>query len=117
VADHAERGISGFSQIGGDPEAPERGHVYSLYVHPDTRGLGVGRMLLGAAVKVLRATGAGEATLWVFAANTSARAFYARTGWEPDGVERTEVAYREPELRLRRRLIPLDSGQPRVEAT
>jgi ribosomal protein S18 acetylase RimI-like enzyme len=37
VADHAERGILGFGQIGGDPEAPERGHVHSIYVHPDAR--------------------------------------------------------------------------------
>jgi GNAT superfamily N-acetyltransferase len=117
VADHAERGILGFGQIGGDPEAPERGHVHSIYVHPDARGLGVGRLLLGAAVDGLRTAGAGEATLWVFAANTSARAFYARMGWEPDGTERTEVACREPELRLRRRLVPPRSGQPRVEAT
>jgi GNAT superfamily N-acetyltransferase len=117
VADHAERAILGFGQIGGDPEAPERGHVHSIYVHPDARGLGVGRLLLGAAVDGLRTAGAGEATLWVFAANTSARAFYARMGWEPDGTERTEVACREPELRLRRRLVPPRSGQPRVEAT
>ncbi|MFD0822190.1 GNAT family N-acetyltransferase, partial [Micromonospora zhanjiangensis] len=60
--------------------------------------------LLGAAVDRLRAAGHDAATLWVFAANASARAFYARHGFTPDGTTRIEPEYAEPELRLRRPL-------------
>jgi ribosomal protein S18 acetylase RimI-like enzyme len=108
VAEVPERGVLGVARYGADPEDAARGHVFSLYVHPDTQGLGLGRALLEAAVRRLTEAGYREAALWVFADNTAARAFYARIGWTPDGATRTEPAYRLPELRLRRTL----PGQP-----
>ena len=42
-----------------------------------------------------------QATLWVFEANATARAFYLRHGWEPDGGTRVEPEFGEPEVRLR----------------
>jgi hypothetical protein len=57
----------------------------------------------------LRETGYAEATLWVFADNTAARAFYAKQGWLPDGGIRVEAAYRLPEVRLRH-AIPGHAG-------
>lgn len=104
VAEVPQRGVLAVARYGADPEDPVRGHVFSLYVHPDTQGLGLGRSLLEAAVQRLAAAGHGEATLWVFSDNTAANAFYARLGWTPDGATRTEPAYRLPEVRLRRTL-------------
>jgi ribosomal protein S18 acetylase RimI-like enzyme len=104
VAEAAGRGVLGMVRFGADPDDPERGHVYSLYVDPDSQGLGLGRALLTAAGEALRARGHARATLWVFADNTAARAFYARLGWQPDGATRAEAAYRLPEIRLQRSL-------------
>jgi ribosomal protein S18 acetylase RimI-like enzyme len=104
VAEVAGRGVLGMVRFGPDPDDPERGHVFSLYVHPDSQGLGLGRALLTAAGEALVARGYAQATLWVFTDNTAARAFYARLGWQPDGATRTEAAYRLPETRLHRRL-------------
>jgi ribosomal protein S18 acetylase RimI-like enzyme len=101
VADVSDRGVLGVTRLGADPDEPTAGHVYSLYVHPDSQGLGLGRRLLSAAADRLRAEGFAEATLWVFADNEQARAFYAKQGWVPDGGTRVEAAYRLPELRLR----------------
>jgi len=100
------RGVLGMTRFGPEPGDPAVGHVYSLYVHPSTQGLGLGRDLLTAARVRLRAEGFDAATLWVFAGNTSAREFYARQGWTPDGGERVESAYRLPEVRLRTALLP-----------
>ncbi|WP_146231261.1 GNAT family N-acetyltransferase [Micromonospora sicca] len=104
VADVAGHGVRGVVRFGADPDDARRGHVFSLYVHPDAQGLGLGRTLLHAAAGQLRAGGYGTATLWVFAGNHAARAFYAGQGWTPDGGTRVEEAYGEPEVRLRRHL-------------
>lgn len=101
VADVVGRGVAGVTRFGADPTDPARGHIFSLYVHPDTQGLGLGRALLDAATDRLRMSGYAAATLWVFADNVSARAFYTRQGWRPDGETRTEAAYRLVEVRLR----------------
>jgi ribosomal protein S18 acetylase RimI-like enzyme len=104
VADVAGRGVLGMVRFGADPDDPRRGHVFSLYVHPDGQRLGLGRALLTAATEALGRCGHTQATLWVFTDNTAARAFYARLGWQPDGATRTEGTFRLPEIRLRRRL-------------
>lgn len=104
VAEQTGRGVLGVIRIGKDPDEPAAGHVYSLYVRPDAQGLGVGRRLLTAADARFRGTGVHEATLWVFAVNTAALGFYSRLGWQPDGGQRVEPQYGEPELRLRQTL-------------
>lgn len=104
VAEQTGRDLLGVIRIGTDPEEPAAGHVYSLYVHPNTQGLGVGTRLLAAADDRFRRDGMDEATLWVFTANAAARGFYSRLGWQPDGGERVEPQYGEPERRLRRTL-------------
>jgi ribosomal protein S18 acetylase RimI-like enzyme len=104
VAQVPGRGVLGVVRFGADRDDPSRGHVFSLYVHPDSQGLGLGRALLDAAVERLGEAGYGEATLWVFTDNSAARAFYARQGWASDGGSRTEAAYLLPEVRLRRTL-------------
>ncbi|MEU5943483.1 GNAT family N-acetyltransferase [Micromonospora sp. NPDC047548] len=110
VADVAGHGVRGVVRFGADPDEPRRGHVFSLYVHSEAQGLGLGRTLLHDAAGKLRAAGHATATLWVFAANDAARAFYAAQGWTPDGGTRVEEAYGEPEVRLRRSLAEVTSG-------
>ena len=90
--------------MGSDPDEPAAGHVACLYVDPAAQGQGIGARLLEEAHRWFRAEGRAEATLWVFAANAPARRFYARRGWHPDGGERVEPAFGEPEVRLRRRV-------------
>ncbi len=108
VAEGAGAGVVGVARIGTDPDEPAMGHVHSLYVRPDSQGLGVGRRLLAEADARFRRDGVGEATLWVFAANAPALGFYARLGWQPDGAQRVEPQFGEPELRLRR---PVELGE------
>ncbi len=74
--------------------------VQSLYVDPRDQGHGTGGRLLAAAVEALAQAGLPEAGLWVFEANTPARAFYAHRGWLPDGRTRVEVLFGAAELRL-----------------
>ena len=102
VVAQGDRGVVGIIRLGTDPDEPEAGHVFSLYVDPSAQGSGIGGRLLEEADRRFRVAGRREATLWVFAANTVARRFYARHGWQPDGGERVEDAYGEPEVRLRR---------------
>ena len=102
VAEQAGAGVLGVARVGTDPDEPAAGHVFSLYVRPDTHGLGVGTRLLAATDEQFRRHGLDQATLWVFAANAAALGFYARLGWQPDGGERIEPQYGQPEVRLRR---------------
>ena len=104
VADDRELGVVGIVRFGTDPDEKGAGHVFSLYVHPATHGLGIGRALMRRAAAGLRRSGMSGATLWVFAANERARSFYERAGWRPDGATRVEAGFGEPEVRLRRGL-------------
>jgi GNAT superfamily N-acetyltransferase len=60
--------------------------IGALYVAPDHFREGVGSRLLQAAHAAIAAAGYDTATLWVLAANTGARAFYAARGYAPDGA-------------------------------
>jgi GNAT superfamily N-acetyltransferase len=108
VADVTGHGVRGVVRFGADPDDTRHGHVFSLYVHPDAQGLGLGGTLLHAASRELRVAGHGMATLWVFARNDAARRFYAAQGWTPNTGTRVEEAYGEPEVRLRRNLAEAD---------
>lgn len=80
------------------------GVVHSLYVSPGSQGSGLGSQLLSAACARLEALGVRDASLWVFAANAPSLAFYRRQGWLPDGGQRTQDEFGEPEARLVRQL-------------
>jgi ribosomal protein S18 acetylase RimI-like enzyme len=54
--------------------------VENLHVHPDRKGAGVGRALLGAAARAAVADGRRSLTLWVYEQNAAARRFYAGLG-------------------------------------
>ncbi len=56
------------------------GEFLSIYVLPEAQRLGLGQRLMGAAARRLLAHRMDAATLWVLAANESAREFYATLG-------------------------------------
>jgi GNAT superfamily N-acetyltransferase len=110
VAEGAGGAVEGFCSVNlpsRDEDADEQtAEVSALYVEPGRWRTGLGTALLEAALADARERGAGEATLWVFARNEGARAFYARFGFEPDGGERRhDWSGGETEVRLR-------SGKP-----
>jgi ribosomal protein S18 acetylase RimI-like enzyme len=102
--------LVGFSACGEsrDEDAdPSVGEVRSFFVAADRWRQGVGRTLLAAVLGSLRERGFTEATLWSFAANEAANAFYESAGFTRDGAEKTEEAWAHlPEVRYRRPLSP-----------
>lgn len=75
--------------------------LYALYVRSAWHGTGVGAALLVATL------GDAAAYLWVLEDNARARAFYARHGFAPDGVEKL---YDELDARELRMVRPWTSG-------
>ena len=68
-----------------DPAAPETAHVFQMWVSPESRGLGVGAMLLDAIVAWAREAKARSVVLGVTRGDTPARRLYDRAGFEPVG--------------------------------
>jgi ribosomal protein S18 acetylase RimI-like enzyme len=100
--------LVGFVSAGPARHAGEEGlgEVWAIYVDPEAQGRGAGRALMDAAVRGLATRGFGDAVLWVFEANASARVFYERLGWAPDGAAKPlAIGGAAPiELRYRRSL-------------
>jgi GNAT superfamily N-acetyltransferase len=100
--------LLGFSACGesrDEDAAPGVGEVRSLFVAAGRWGQGVGRALTAAALDSLRERGCTEATVWSFAANERANAFYEADGFTRDGAERTEEVWADLlEVRYRRSL-------------
>lgn len=90
--------VTGFVSVGPSEDGvPGKMTLYTLYLHPDATGKGIGRALLADAERVMAAHGAQAATLRVITANPRARRLYERAGWtlEPDTV-RVEDAWGVP---------------------
>ena len=100
--------VAGFTTCGEsrDPDAgPETGEIWTFFVDTGRWRQGLGRALMEAALADLAARGYSEATVWSFAANVRANAFYEAHGFAPDGAERSEETWaRITELRYRRAL-------------
>ena len=80
--------------------------VAAIYVDPSVWRIGAGRALMDAALATLREAGWAAATLWVFEANSRARAFYERYGFTLDGSKQAhpELGPSAVEVRMRRTL-------------
>jgi ribosomal protein S18 acetylase RimI-like enzyme len=81
----AERGgsLAGTAMAGYDGH---RGWLYSVGVHPDDRGVGIGRALVQEAERALAALGCPKVNLQVFASNAGGCAFWRDVGYAEDGV-------------------------------
>ena len=86
----AERGgeIVGFVAVGRSRDPGTDGELFSIYVHPEHWGTGVGRELIRTGEDELRRLGHKEAILWVLDDNPRARRFYELAGWSADGAAR-----------------------------
>ena len=104
--DHGD--VCGFATTGPsrDPDAPDRGEVFALYVDPPAWGLGVGRRLMAAARANLAELDFSAAILWVLSGNERAQRFYTIDGWRPDNQRRSAEVWnvRVEEVRYERTL-------------
>jgi len=98
--------IVGFVGVGPSRDPDAEGELYTIYVHPDHWGAGVGRELIGAGEERLRELGYGRVVLWVLDGNERAQRFYESAGWAADGERRTiEFVGRSiPEVRYAKQL-------------
>ena len=85
-----------------DEDATEQTcEVTAIYVAPSAWRAGIGSALLTTALEEIRQDGWREVTLWVFAANAGARAFYDGFGFVPDGAQTHHQPSGQTEIRLR----------------
>lgn len=104
---------------GHDEDTPGAACVYAIYVEPSRARRGVGGQLLQRATHRLAGDGFLRATLWVLTDNTSARHFYERQGWFPDGASREEpidAGHSASVVRYRQSLLPLTADCSRCRA-
>jgi GNAT superfamily N-acetyltransferase len=84
---------------------PDVGELRTIFVAAGRWREGVGSRLMEAALEFLRERSYAAATVWSFAANERANAFYERHGFARDRGERTEEAWAHIlEVRYRRAL-------------
>jgi len=87
----AEKGILGFVMYhvedGHYQQDQSTGVIVNLYVRPAARGNSIGTDLLDAAETELAEAGADTVSLEVLAANSDARRFYSRHGYESHRIE------------------------------
>jgi ribosomal protein S18 acetylase RimI-like enzyme len=72
----------GFIAAWAEGDAGFGAYIDNLHVHPERRSAGLGRQLLGAAMRRVAERGEARAYLWVFDGNTRAIEFYRRLGGE-----------------------------------
>jgi GNAT superfamily N-acetyltransferase len=86
------RGFVAYGPARGEAQtATGAGKLLALYVDESLVGQGAGRALHDAALDALRAAGSAAAVLWVLEDNARGHAFYARQGWAPDGLRRSDA--------------------------
>ena len=96
-----ENGVTvGMARVGRDITNGRRGHLFSLYIHPDNAGRGLGKILLRKALAFLRETGFEEITLWVFKNNAPTRNLYSSIGFQETGQERIDDRWKNPEIEM-----------------
>ena len=92
--------VVGVARIGIDPNDGVSGHLFSLYVHPDFSGRGIGRTLLIEAMTQLRTQGFSRRTLWVFRDNVHAQKLYTSIGFIPTNTEKIDPRWQIPEIEM-----------------
>jgi ribosomal protein S18 acetylase RimI-like enzyme len=72
----------GFIAVWAEGDPGFGAYIDNLHVHPERRSAGLGRHLLGAAMRQVAGRGEVRAYLWVFDGNTRAIEFYRWLGGE-----------------------------------
>ncbi len=96
-------GITGFAATTGD-------ELLHFGTAPATWGSGLASDLLGAVLRAAADQGRPLTRLWVFEANTRARRFYEKHGWQATGALRRGTTSPHPSLLEYQRLAI--AGQP-----
>ena len=92
--------VLGMARIGVDENDSSAGHLFSLYVSPESAGKGLGRALLRDVLGRLRQRGFNKITLWVFKDNPTARGLYESEGFTPTGAEKTDPRWKIPQIEM-----------------
>jgi ribosomal protein S18 acetylase RimI-like enzyme len=71
-----------------DGDLPGASDIQVFYIHPNRQGQGLGRRMMHETLAAIRSSGNSPVTLWVLQDNHSARAFYEKMGFAPDGREK-----------------------------
>jgi len=89
-----------------EPDLPNHGELYALYVDPERWGQRIGLALISAARDRLHSLGFRQAVLWVMAGNSRAERFYRIDNWAPDGHRKTDSIWgvTVDEIRYQRQL-------------
>ena len=104
IATEGDLGL-GFASFGSDLETETRGHLFSLYVAPESAGRGVGSKLLEAVIAQLSNIEKSEVTLWVFKDNPTAIGLYRKFGFIETGREKTDERWQIPQIEMLRKAI------------
>ncbi|GIF19268.1 hypothetical protein Ate02nite_19980 [Paractinoplanes tereljensis] len=92
--------LVGFTYVG-PSEVDGAAELYAIHVDPALVGSGVGKLLMIDALGRLAEISDRRAVLWVLEENATARRFYDRGGWRPDGATRVEAVGGEPVPQVR----------------
>ena len=95
----------GFASFGNDADDENRGHLFSLYVSPESAGKGVGSKLLTEVIANLEQIDKAEITLWVFKENPTAIGLYRKFGFSETGREKTDERWQIPQIEMLRKAI------------
>jgi GNAT superfamily N-acetyltransferase len=90
IAELGEEPI-GFACVERQPESSWGVLLDNLHALPGHQGIGVGKLLMGAAADWARAQGETQLYLYVLEGNTPAIGFYERQGWRFAGAEPDRV--------------------------
>jgi len=95
----------GFASFGNDAEDESRGHLFSLYVSPESARKGVGSKLLAEVIAKLAQVDKAEITLWVFKENPTAIGLYRKFEFSETGREKTDERWQIPQIEMLRKAI------------
>ena len=104
IATEGETGL-GFASFGSDSDDVTKGHLFSLYVSPESAGKGVGFELLNEVISELGKIGKPEITLWVFKENPIAIGLYRKSGFVETGREKTDERWQIPQIEMMRKAV------------
>ena len=104
IATEGEYGL-GFASFGSDLDDLTKGHLFSLYVSPESAGKGVGSKLLNEVISELGKIGKPEITLWVFKENPTAIGLYRKFSFVETGREKTDERWQIPQIEMLRKAV------------